>query len=34
LHRGLRERSTEVKKKAALILGSMCSQIASPKVSC
>ncbi|GJD05880.1 Translational activator GCN1 [Galdieria sulphuraria] len=31
LHRGLRERSTEVKKKAALILGSMCSQIASPK---
>eukprot|EP00871_Galdieria_phlegrea_P002111 jgi/Galph1/2900/GphlegSOOS_G1553.1 len=31
LHRGLGDRSTEVKKKASIILGSMCSQIASSK---
>ena len=31
LHRGLRERSTEVKKKAAKIVGNMCSLITEPK---
>ena len=31
LHRGLRERSTDTKKRSALIVGNMCSMIADPK---
>ena len=31
VHRGLRERSSETKKKAAQIVGNMCSLVTEPK---